>query len=33
VRAGFDDPIEVPDDTPPLQRLLAFTGRRADVQP
>lgn len=31
-QAGFDDPIEVPDDAPPLQRLLAFTGRRADVQ-
>lgn len=30
-RAGFDDPVEVPDDAPPLQRLLAFTGRRAEV--
>jgi uncharacterized protein (TIGR03086 family) len=30
VRAGFDDPVEVADDAPPLQRLLAFTGRRAE---
>lgn len=28
--AGFDDPIDVPDDAPPMQRLLAFTGRRTD---
>ncbi|MDV3123884.1 TIGR03086 family metal-binding protein [Mycobacterium sp. 21AC1] len=27
-RAGFDDPIELPDDAPALDRLLAFTGRR-----
>lgn len=26
--AGFDDPIEVPDDAGSLERLLAFTGRR-----
>ncbi|WP_197376452.1 TIGR03086 family metal-binding protein [Mycolicibacterium baixiangningiae] len=31
VRAGFDDPVEVAEDAPPLQRLLAFTGRRAEV--
>lgn len=31
VQAGFDDPVEVADDAPPLQRLLAFTGRRAEV--
>ena len=24
---GFDDPVDVPDDAAPLQRLLAFTGR------
>jgi uncharacterized protein (TIGR03086 family) len=28
VRAGFDDPIEVPADASALDRLLAFTGRR-----
>lgn len=28
VRAGFDDPAEVPDDASALDRLLAFTGRR-----
>jgi uncharacterized protein (TIGR03086 family) len=28
VRAGFDDPIEVPADASGLDRLLAFTGRR-----
>ncbi|TXI54212.1 MAG: TIGR03086 family protein, partial [Mycolicibacterium mageritense] len=28
VRAGFDDPVEVPDDASGLDRLLAFTGRR-----
>ena len=27
-RAGFDDPIEMPDDAGALDRLLAFTGRR-----
>lgn len=27
-RAGFDDPIELSDDAPALDRLLAFTGRR-----
>lgn len=26
---GFDDPLDVPDDADPLERLLAFTGRRA----
>jgi uncharacterized protein (TIGR03086 family) len=26
--AGFDDPIEVPDDAESLDRLVAFTGRR-----
>lgn len=25
--AGFDDPVEVPDDADPLTRLIAFTGR------
>ncbi|OBK17129.1 TIGR03086 family metal-binding protein [Mycobacterium asiaticum] len=25
--AGFDDPVRVADDAPPLDRLLAFTGR------
>lgn len=30
-RAGFDDPVEVADDAPPLQRLLAFTGRRVEA--
>ncbi|MBV9513409.1 MAG: TIGR03086 family protein [Mycobacteriaceae bacterium] len=25
---GFDDPIEIPDDAPVFDRLLAFTGRR-----
>lgn len=28
VRAGFDDPVDVPDDAPPLDRLVAFTGRQ-----
>jgi uncharacterized protein (TIGR03086 family) len=28
-RAGFDDPIEVRSNAGPLERLLAFTGRRA----
>ena len=28
IRAGFDDPIEVPGDAGSLERLLAFTGRR-----
>ncbi|BDY27787.1 TIGR03086 family metal-binding protein [Mycolicibacterium mageritense] len=28
VRAGFDDPVDVPDDASGLDRLLAFTGRR-----
>ncbi len=28
VRAGFDDPVEIADDAPALDRLLAFTGRR-----
>jgi uncharacterized protein (TIGR03086 family) len=28
--AGFDDPLDVADDAPPLHRLLAFTGRRPD---
>jgi len=27
-QAGFDDPVDVADDAPPLHRLLAFTGRR-----
>jgi uncharacterized protein (TIGR03086 family) len=27
-RAGFDDPIEMPDDAGALDRLLAYTGRR-----
>jgi uncharacterized protein (TIGR03086 family) len=27
-KAGFDDPIEVPDDASAMARLLAFTGRR-----
>lgn len=26
-RAGFDDPVEVPDEATPLDRLVAFTGR------
>jgi uncharacterized protein (TIGR03086 family) len=26
--AGFDDPVEVPQDASPLDRLVAFTGRR-----
>lgn len=26
-RAGFDDPVDVPDSAPALQRLVAFTGR------
>jgi uncharacterized protein (TIGR03086 family) len=29
VNVGFDDPIEVPDDAAALDRLLAYTGRRA----
>jgi uncharacterized protein (TIGR03086 family) len=28
VRAGFDDPVEIGDGAPVLDRLLAFTGRR-----
>ncbi|MEV0673110.1 TIGR03086 family metal-binding protein [Mycobacterium sp. NPDC050441] len=28
VRAGFDDPVEIGADALPLDRLLAFTGRR-----
>lgn len=31
VRAGFHEPVEVAEDAPALQRLLAFTGRRAEV--
>ena len=27
-RAGFDDPVVVPDDGGPMERLVAFTGRR-----
>ena len=27
-RAGFDDPVEVSQDASPLDRLVAFTGRR-----
>lgn len=27
VRAGFDEPVEVADSAPALQRLVAFTGR------
>jgi uncharacterized protein (TIGR03086 family) len=27
-QAGFDDPVELPDDAPAFDRLLAFTGRR-----
>lgn len=27
-RAGFDDPVDVPDGASPLERLVAFTGRR-----
>ena len=27
-RAGFDEPVEVTQDAPPLDRLVAFTGRR-----
>lgn len=27
VRAGFDEPVEVADSAPTLQRLIAFTGR------
>jgi len=26
--AGFDDPIEMPDDARSLDKLLAYTGRR-----
>ena len=29
VNAGFDDPIEMPDDATALDRLLAYTGRGA----
>jgi uncharacterized protein (TIGR03086 family) len=29
VNVGFDDPVEVPDDAAALDRLLAYTGRRA----
>lgn len=29
-QAGFDDPIEIAEDAAPLQRLVAFTGRRAE---
>ena len=28
-RAGFDDPVDVRDDAGPMERLIAFTGRRA----
>jgi uncharacterized protein (TIGR03086 family) len=28
-RAGFDDPVDVAADAPPLEKLVAFTGRRA----
>jgi uncharacterized protein (TIGR03086 family) len=28
--AGFDDPIEMPDDAGSLEKLLAYTGRRPD---
>ena len=28
-RAGFDDPVDVPDDAGPMERLVAFTGRPA----
>jgi uncharacterized protein (TIGR03086 family) len=28
IRAGFDDPIDVPDDAGSLDKLLAYTGRR-----
>lgn len=27
-RAGFDEPVEVPQDASPLDRLVGFTGRR-----
>ena len=27
-RAGFDDPIDLPDDAGSLEKLIAFTGRR-----
>ncbi len=26
--AGFDDPVDVPDDASALDRLVAYTGRR-----
>jgi uncharacterized protein (TIGR03086 family) len=26
--AGFDDPIDLPDGAGPMERLVAFTGRR-----
>ena len=26
-RAGFDDPVDVPEDAPALEKLVAFTGR------
>ena len=29
-RAGFDDPIDLPDDAGSLEKLLAYTGRRPD---
>ncbi|OBG18502.1 TIGR03086 family protein [Mycolicibacterium celeriflavum] len=29
VNVGFDDPIDVPDDAGAMDRLLAYTGRRA----
>lgn len=27
-QVGFDDPVDVPDDAPPLDRLIGFTGRQ-----
>lgn len=27
-QVGFDDPVDAPDDAPPLDRLIAFTGRQ-----
>ncbi|KUI37276.1 TIGR03086 family metal-binding protein [Mycobacterium sp. GA-2829] len=30
-RAGFDDPVDVPDNAPALHRLVAFTGRPVEV--
>ncbi len=29
-RAGFDDPIDVPDDAGSLEKLVAYTGRRSN---